>query len=83
MDKKGFYNYNGSVQPLPCSVHSFVFDSFNEKQAFQVFAFLNKLKTRLGDAVTITDEFDEIQRENFYTVAVSYTHLKMKTNREV
>ena len=35
------------------------------------FEFLNKLKTRLGDAVTITDEFDEIQRENFYTVEVN------------
>ena len=31
------------------------------------FEFLNKLKTRLGDKVTITDEFDELQRENFYT----------------
>ncbi len=35
------------------------------------FEFLNKLKTRLGDAVTITDEFDEKQRENFYTVEVN------------
>ena len=34
------------------------------------FEFLNKLKTRLGDKVTITDEFDEIQRENFYSVEV-------------
>ena len=35
------------------------------------FEFLNKLKTRLGDKVTITDEFDELQRENFYTVEVN------------
>ena len=42
MDKKGFYTYNGSVVPLPCSVHSFVFDDINEDQAFQVFGFLNK-----------------------------------------
>jgi hypothetical protein len=48
MDKKGFYNYNGSVQPLPCSVHAFVFDNFNEKQAFQVFAFLNKQFDEIG-----------------------------------
>ena len=48
MDKKGFYNYNGSVQPLPCSVHAFVFDNFNEKQAFQVFAFLNKQFDEVG-----------------------------------
>ena len=32
------------------------------------FELLNKLQTKLGDAVTITDEFDEIQRENFYAV---------------
>ena len=48
MDKKGFYNYNGAVQPLPCSVHAFVFDNFNEKQAFQVFAFLNKQFDEIG-----------------------------------
>ena len=35
------------------------------------FEFLNKLKTRLGDKVTITDEFDEIQRENFYSVSIN------------
>ena len=35
------------------------------------FEFLNKLKTRLGDAVTIEDEFDEIQRENFYSVSIN------------
>ena len=35
------------------------------------FEFLNKLKTRLGDAVTITDEFDEKGRENFYSVEVN------------
>ena len=27
------------------------------------FEFLNKLKAKLGDAVTICDEFDEIHRE--------------------
>ena len=35
------------------------------------FEFLNKLKTALGDAVTICDEFDEIQRENFYSVSIN------------
>ena len=59
MDKKGFYTYNGSVVPLPCTVHSFVFDDFNEKQAFQVFGFLNKQFDEVGwfyctaDSVTI------------------------------
>ena len=28
--KKGFYLYNGSVQPLPCTVQAFVFDNLNE-----------------------------------------------------
>ena len=35
------------------------------------FEFLNKLKAKLGDAVTICDEFDEIGRENFYSVEVN------------
>ena len=35
------------------------------------FEFLNKLKAKLGDAVTICDEFDEIGRENFYSVSIN------------
>ena len=38
MDKGGFYVYNGSVQPLPCSVKEFVFSNLNVDQAFKVFA---------------------------------------------
>ena len=34
------------------------------------FTLLNTLKAKLGDAVTITDEFDETQRENFYSVDI-------------
>jgi hypothetical protein len=48
MDKKGFYTYNGSVVPLPCSVHRFVFDDLNSEQAFQVFGFLNKQFDEVG-----------------------------------
>ena len=48
MDKKGFYTYNGAVQPVPCSVHSHVFDSLNVSQAFQVFAFVNKQFDEVG-----------------------------------
>ena len=48
MDKKGFYMYNGSVQPVPCSVHAFVFDNLNEGQAFQVFGFVNKQFDEVG-----------------------------------
>lgn len=38
MDKGGFYVYNGSVQPLPCSVKDYVFSNLNEGQSFKVFA---------------------------------------------
>ena len=48
MDKKGFYMYNGSVQPIPCTVHAFVFDNLNEGQAFQVFGFVNKQFDEVG-----------------------------------
>ena len=47
MDKKGFYNYNGQVQDIPCTVQDYVFSDFNEGQSFQAFGFLNK-------------EFDEV-----------------------
>tara|TARA_R110001632_G_scaffold198533_1_gene320824 strand:- start:284 stop:2173 length:1890 start_codon:yes stop_codon:yes gene_type:complete len=47
MDKKGFYTYSGSVQDIPCTVQDYVFSDFNEGQAFQAFAFVNK-------------EFDEV-----------------------
>lgn len=48
MDKKGFYTYNGAVQPVPCSVHSHVFDNLNVSQAFQVFSFVNKRFDEVG-----------------------------------
>ena len=32
---------------------------------------LNKLQAKLGDKITICDEFDEIQRENFYSVSIN------------
>ena len=35
------------------------------------FELLNKLKAKLGDRVTICDEFDEIGRENFYSVSIN------------
>ena len=62
MDKKGFYNYNGSVTPLPCSVQSYVFDDINEKQAFQYFAFVNKQFDEVGwfycsEGATVIDRY--------------------------
>ena len=38
MDEGGFFVYNGSVQPLPCSVKDYVFSNLNIGQAFKVFA---------------------------------------------
>ena len=48
MDKKGFYQYSGSVAPVPCSVRSYVFDDVNEGQVFQFFGFLNKQFDEVG-----------------------------------
>ena len=48
MDRKGFYVYNGSVQNIPCSVQSYVFDDINEEQNFQFFGFLNRRFNEVG-----------------------------------
>jgi hypothetical protein len=47
MDKKGFYNYTGQINDVPCSVQNYVFSDLEEGQTFQIFGFLNK-------------EFDEV-----------------------
>ena len=38
MDEGSFYIYNGSVQPLPCSVKDYVFSNLNVGQSYKVFA---------------------------------------------
>ena len=35
------------------------------------FTLLNELKAKLGDAVTITDEYEEKHRMNFYAVDIN------------
>jgi len=35
------------------------------------FELLNKLQAKLGDAVTITDEYEEKHRMNFYAVDIN------------
>ena len=47
MDKKGFYNYTGQINDIPCTVQDYVFSDLEEGQSFQIFGFLNK-------------EFDEV-----------------------
>jgi hypothetical protein len=41
MGETEFYMYNGSVQRIPCSVRSYVFDDFNFGQGAKAFAALN------------------------------------------
>lgn len=41
MGDKGFYLYDGTIRPLPCSVFESVFNNFNKVQAFQVWAGVN------------------------------------------
>lgn len=41
MGAREFYTYAGSVQKLPCSVLSYVFDDFNYEQSDKVYAGLN------------------------------------------
>jgi hypothetical protein len=48
MDLKGFYSYNGSVAPVPSSVHYYVFNDINLTQAYKVFGFLNKAFDEVG-----------------------------------
>ena len=48
MDRKGFYNYSGGVQAVPCLVHSYVFNDLNESQSYQCFATLNKEFNEVG-----------------------------------
>jgi len=41
MSKNAFYNYNGSVQKLPCSVQDYVFSDLDLDQAFKCHTTLN------------------------------------------
>ena len=48
MDLKGFYSYGGTVEPVPSSVHYYVFNDINIIQAYKVFGFLNKAFDEVG-----------------------------------
>ena len=48
MGYDSFYVYNGSVQKVPCSVLSYVFDNLNAGQAFKIFAFSNSEFNEVG-----------------------------------
>jgi len=48
MGYDSFYVYNGSVQKVPCPIHSYVFDDLEINQAFQFFAFTNNEFNEVG-----------------------------------
>jgi hypothetical protein len=48
MDRSGFYSYNGTVSRVPCSVHNYVFNDFNQNQSFKVFGYLNRQFNEVG-----------------------------------
>lgn len=48
MSYDNFYSYSGSVQKLPCSVLSYVFDDFNTSQVFKVHGFTNTQFDEVG-----------------------------------
>jgi len=74
MDQKGFYAYDGSVSAVPCSVHYYVFNSFNVGQAYKVFGFLNKQFNEVGwfypsgDATEIDRYVSYNYQENVWSI---------------
>jgi hypothetical protein len=48
MDVDNFYVYNGAVQKLPCSVHTYVFTDINLSQSFKNVAFINSQYNEVG-----------------------------------
>jgi hypothetical protein len=48
MGYDSFYVYNGSVQKVPCTVLSYIFDNFNSAQAYKTFAFTNNEFNEVG-----------------------------------
>ena len=48
MGYDNFYVYNGSVQKVPCSVLSYVFDDINAGQAYKILAYTNNAHDEVG-----------------------------------
>ena len=48
MDYTGFYFYNGTVQPISCSVQDYVFDDFSSSEPYKIFAFSNQEFNEVG-----------------------------------
>ena len=48
MDYTGFYFYNGTVQPIQCSVQDYVLDDFNSAEPYKTFAFSTQEFNEVG-----------------------------------
>ena len=65
MGYDNFYVYNGSVQKVPCSILSYVFDDINSGQAYKFFAFTNNAHDEVGWFYCSSDSI-EIDRYAVY-----------------
>tara|TARA_R100000935_G_scaffold53334_1_gene81066 strand:- start:1098 stop:2975 length:1878 start_codon:yes stop_codon:yes gene_type:complete len=74
MGYDSFYSYNGSVQKIPCSVLSYVFDNLNVSQSYKTVAFTNNKFNEVGWFYVSSDstEIDKYVSYNYAEKSWSY-----------
>ena len=74
MGYDSFYSYNGSVQKIPCSVLSYVFDNLNVSQSYKILAFTNNRFNEVGWFYVSSDatEIDSYVTYNYAEKSWSY-----------
>ena len=74
MGYDSFYVYNGSVQKIPCSVLSYVFDNLNVGQSYKILAFTNNRFNEVGWFYVSSDatEIDTYVTYNYAEKSWSY-----------
>jgi len=74
MGYDSFYVYNGSVQKIPCSVLSYVFDNLNVGQSYKILAFTNNRFNEVGWFYVSSDstEIDQYVTYNYAEKSWSY-----------
>ena len=74
MGYDSFYVYNGSVQKIPCSVLSYVFDNLNVSQSYKILAFTNNRFNEVGWFYVSSDatEIDTYVTYNYAEKSWSY-----------
>ena len=74
MGYDSFYSYNGSVQKIPCSVLSYVFDNLNVSQSYKILAFTNNRFNEVGWFYVSSDatEIDQYVTYNYAEKSWSY-----------